>query len=165
MAMQSGPCDEDPIVAFAIAARAWCDFAEHGYAPSMEELDPVSDHLASLVHRALRLPLVEADEDPSPDATIDDAAWQRVYHRFGALPFSYYAVCLDPHSVPDAVLGVADLADDLADVWLDVKRGLALLDAGYRDAAASVWRADFETHWGPHAANAMVAVQAWRTRV
>jgi hypothetical protein len=54
---------------------------------------------------------------------------------------------------------VASLADDIADIYRDLKKGFALLDAGgSRDRAVWEWRHGFEHHWGRHAAHALYAV-------
>jgi hypothetical protein len=49
------------------------------------------------------------------------------------------------------------------DIYLDVKRGLMLHDAGRIGAASHHWRLMFKSHWGKHAANAMVVLQARAT--
>jgi hypothetical protein len=40
---------------------------------------------------------------------------------------------------------VASLADDIADIYRDLKKGFALL--GSRDGAVWEWRHGFEHHW------------------
>jgi hypothetical protein len=88
-----------------------------------------------------------------------------VYERFGGLPFNYYSECFDPLIVPAAEEPVvADLADDLADIWRDVKGGLMLWHDDESDAAAWHWRFHFESHWGLHASSAMYALQTWFSR-
>jgi hypothetical protein len=55
----------------------------------------------------------------------------------------------------------ADLADDLADIWRDVKSGLLLYRSENPAAASWEWRFHFKAHWGRHATGAMHALQAW----
>jgi hypothetical protein len=51
------------------------------------------------------------------------------------------------------------LADDLRDVYSDVRRGLALWDSpAPPDAAIWEWRFQFEIHWGDHAIDALRAL-------
>jgi hypothetical protein len=91
---------------------------------------------------------------------VDDAAWKAVYQRFGALPFNYYSA-VDPHEVPAKDFTVGDLADDLADIWVDVKFGLASYQVGRADEAARDWRWSFDAHWGQHAVGALFAIRSW----
>ena len=56
---------------------------------------------------------------------------------------------------------VADLADDLADVWRDVKRGLSLFNAGHVEAACWEWRQGFLATLGYHAAGGIYALHTW----
>ncbi|MDX1593263.1 MAG: DUF5063 domain-containing protein [Gammaproteobacteria bacterium] len=50
------------------------------------------------------------------------------------------------------------LADDLADIYYDVKRGLALFDeaddADHSDDAVHFWKRSYRLHWGQHLVDA-----------
>ena len=55
------------------------------------------------------------------------------------------------------------IADDLAGIWRDVKAGLIKFDSGKpgsRRNAVWHWRFSMESHWGHHAAGAIVALNA-----
>ncbi len=53
------------------------------------------------------------------------------------------------------------LADDLADIWSDLKGPLLLLEAGGEEAdAVWAWRFGASTHWGTHAVEAIRAVHS-----
>ena len=100
----------------------------------------------------------------SPDAdapTIGEDEYRVVLKRFGALPFNYYSQCFNPLVVPAEEPVTADLADDLADIWNDVKRGLILYESGAIEAAVWEWRFHFSAHWGHHACGSLYALQAW----
>ncbi|MBP9088834.1 MAG: DUF5063 domain-containing protein, partial [Kofleriaceae bacterium] len=74
-----------------------------------------------------------------------------------------YLVPLDPFALDtmsDKSLGVAQLSDDVLDVWADLKLGLCSFDTGFPDQAWSVWRELFDVHWGVHAVNALQAIHA-----
>jgi hypothetical protein len=56
---------------------------------------------------------------------------------------------------------ILPIADDVADVWRDVKRGLLALGEGHRpDDVTWQWRFDFYSHWGRHATEALRALHA-----
>ena len=66
----------------------------------------------------------------------------------------------DPLKSPPEDPVAGSPADDLADIWFDVKRGLLIFEAKGEAALADVqwsWKFSFETHWGRHATGAMAA--------
>jgi hypothetical protein len=140
---------------FAELANAFCFWAEGEPGDAIEEAEAARRFLADLYSVALGLPYSPADAD-SPSGE----AWEKVYRRFGALPFNYYST-VDPHQVPAENPMVDDLADDLADIWSDLKTGLQLHQSGQVEEAAGHWGWAFRAHWGAHAANALHALHAW----
>ena len=46
------------------------------------------------------------------------------------------------------------LADDLTDIYFELKRGLKLLDAAGPDEVAHLWGIGFKHHWGQHLVDA-----------
>ncbi len=46
------------------------------------------------------------------------------------------------------------LADDLTDIYFELKRGLAMLEAASPDAVAHLWEVGFQQHWGQHLVDA-----------
>ena len=46
------------------------------------------------------------------------------------------------------------LADDLTDIYFELKRGLNLLDAAGPDEVAHLWEVGFKHHWGQHLVDA-----------
>ena len=53
-----------------------------------------------------------------------------VFTRAGNLPLNYYSEVFNPIPVPAEEPVVGDLADDIADIYGDIERGLKLLDVG-----------------------------------
>ena len=151
--------DTDPIAAFATAAEEYCDWAEAAPADAWAEAHRARQLLMELLRRAIELPDVFSEV---PETTgVGDEEYRRTYERFGALPFNFYSECFDPLIVPAETPVIADLADDLADIWRDVKGGLMLWYAEATHGAAWHWRFHFESHWGHHATAAVYALQAW----
>ncbi len=111
--------------------------------------------LCDLYRRALDLPDVSGDED-APD--IPEAEWQKIYKRFQMLKPQSYSKLFDPCAIPPENEVIAcDLADDLADIWRDLKKGLILWDLGGVNAASRQWRVSFSSHWGRHVTGALQA--------
>lgn len=147
----------EAITAFAAAAERYCAWAEGEASAPRDDARAGRLLVAELYRRALDLPATEGSDRVVP--AVD--GHERVYRRFGSLPFNYYSECFDPLIVPAEEPVVADLADDLADIWRDVKTGLVLFRHGDGDEAAWQWRFMLESHWAHHASAALYALQAW----
>jgi hypothetical protein len=145
---------------FAEAAEQFCAWAEASPSAPEAEATAALQFLSNLYRYALDLPPLFGEEEPGE---VTHGAWEQVYQRFGALPFNYYAQCFDPSDLPTEAV-TADLADDLADIWCDLKRGLFLYHAGHVPAAVWEWRQNFWQHWGHHAAGGIYALHAWHTQ-
>ena len=145
---------------FADAAKAYCSWAESNSEEQSSQVPAALALLSSLYRLALALPEVFVEQD-SPD--IQDQEWKNVFVRFGSMPFNYYSQCSDPHEVLGEC-ATADLADDLADIWRDLKRGLLVFQAGNIEAACWQWRHSFWSHWGQHATGALYALHGWRSQ-
>lgn len=144
---------------FAIAARTFIAWAESpGTADSHAEASRARRSIAALIAAAIELPGGTPDKKASD---LPDDEYQRIYKRFGALPFNYYSECFNPLVIPPEEPVVADLADDLADIWRDVKEGLLLYESGSPQSAAWHWSNHYSFHWGHHATAALYALQAW----
>jgi hypothetical protein len=53
------------------------------------------------------------------------------------------------------------LADDLADIYRDLKRGLLLYNQGHIVEAIWEWRFNFDIHWGTHLVGAQRAIHSY----
>ncbi len=54
----------------------------------------------------------------------------------------------------DAEHRSGSLADDLTDIYFELKRGLSMLDAEGPDRVAQLWELGFKHHWGQHLVDA-----------
>jgi hypothetical protein len=148
---------------FASAVRDFCAWAEASSETPpepTEEAKAAIRFLAVLYSGALNLPSIStADEVPDYEVSYDD--WKAVFARFGALPFNFYRECDYPFALEDDESSIGDVADDLADVYRDLRVGLSLFANGHEAAAISHWRETFEIHWGLHAVSALKALHHW----
>jgi Domain of unknown function (DUF5063) len=143
---------------FAEAAADFCRWAEASPQASDVEAIAASRLLARLTQLALELPNRSGSED-APIISHED--WKVVYQRFEALPFIYYEACFTPYELTFEPAGMGDLADDLADIWRDLKEGLTLYHAGHIDSGIWKWHFGFWIHWGKHATSASYALHCW----
>ncbi|MEO1368159.1 MAG: DUF5063 domain-containing protein [Acidobacteriota bacterium] len=149
---------------FAAVVREFCAWADSAPGAPKAEADMALRLLLRLHLLALDLRDVDADERaPEPELTHDD--WKAAHARFGSLPFQYYATLHDPHEdITGTDVQLGDIADDLADIYIDLAGGLSLEDAGHSNAAEWHWRYLFWHHWGRHASAAIRALQVWIER-
>jgi hypothetical protein len=106
----------------------------------------------------LRLPETNfEDSDRKHCLTYDD--WKRVLERFSHLPVEGYWDVFDPLKETESLWN--SLADDLADIYRDIKECLLLFDAGQVDEAVWQWRFNFLIHWGHHLTGAQRAIHRY----
>jgi hypothetical protein len=145
---------------FTKEAKQFCAWAETSPQNSTTEIIQALKLLPSLYQQASQLEVQFQDSYPDPDDAFHISR-DNIFKRFGALPFNYYSKCFDPHNVPDEQPVIADLADDLADIWFDLRKGLSLFNAGHVQAAGYEWQQSFWQHWGAHATGAINALHCW----
>lgn len=148
-----------PLEDFFEAAKAFCLWSESAPGTPDEEERTALQLVSRLYSLALQIP---SDFHEKEALSIPHEKWQIIYERFGTLPFNYYKAVIDPFELEKEDICLGDVADDLADIWRDIKPGLSLYESGNRDAAAYEWQESFTIHWGQHAANAIWALQSWR---
>jgi Domain of unknown function (DUF5063) len=146
---------------FISTVQEYCAWVESAPAPEIDEAKKAISLLAALYHQALNLSATDTEEDIEAERISDDE-WKQVYKRFGALPFNYYVSVFSPSKIDEEkpqTLG--DLADDLADIYRDLKAGLNLFNRGYTREAVWEWKLHFNIHWGRHASSALYALHCY----
>ena len=152
------------VLAFRTAAEQFCAWVEAPTEDAEGELHLAMRHVSELYMRAVTMP--GADPDPSaPEAALDKNDHKAAYERFGRLPLQYYGEVFDTSRLPPEEATVGDLADDLLDIYTDVKGGLLYFAQGYPEQAVFHWKFTWGVHWGRHATSALRAMHCWRTRV
>jgi hypothetical protein len=135
---------------FAVRARAFVEFVNRAAALALpDRLLATRAQLLDVYTAALSLPLVESTED-------FDAQTSPLPPRLDFGAHDEYWEVFDPYIEAEALIG--SLSDDIADVYADLSRGLALWAADQREAAVWQWRFAFEIHWGDHAIDALRAL-------
>jgi Domain of unknown function (DUF5063) len=143
---------------FERLARAYCDFVERdpatGRAAFVTELER---HLVALYRAALDLELGDPPEVEAPRLSHEE--WRATYDHVASLlgDADGYWLVFNPFAQETPVHG--QLADDVADIYRDLKSGLALIDGHPSVDASWDWRFTFDSHWGRHAASAIYALR------
>lgn len=88
---------------------------------------------------------------------MKEAEWERLYQSLKEKlgEWNLYWQVFDPTKDSEAIRG--SLADDVADVYRDVKEGLDCHnpDSTLQGEAIWVWRVGYYSHWGKHAIDAL----------
>lgn len=172
-------CDDPALESFATVAQEFCDLVDRRAVVSRDELLLGVHRLLPLLYvRALALPSTDVlfdtsseddDEQPGETVLVDANAdrrshdeWSMLMRELAAIigPDRYYREVFDPYEPPEEGEVTANLADDIADIYADLRDGLAKWARGESGEALWAWRLGFEGHWGEHATGALRALWA-----
>ena len=153
-------CMADPVEHLSMIARNYCAWVEAPPLPEEAEVKTALRLLADLSSAIMATPSLGCGEDIACER-ISGEEWGAIYKRFASLPFNYYLTLFSPAKLLEQEPVVGDLADDLADMYRDIKEGLWLFDHGHSVEAVWSWRDSFQTHWGRHATNALYVLHTW----
>jgi hypothetical protein len=155
--------DRDPVAAFRAAAERYVAVVEAAEGRSPEQL--ATDFMRALpvlYEAGLRLPNPDRDPDTPelPDtARLTHDQWKAIFHRLQirlGVDTYWTLIPFDDSSGYEHVELLGSLADDLADIYRDVKEGIDLLAAGESENdVVWEWRFGFWSHWGTHAVDAL----------
>lgn len=156
---------------FAVVAEQFCSVLDG--APSLtriELLTAVYTAIPKLIDQAINMPDVEPNECDGEEADVgiregtrlghDD--WQRLYsvlkEKLG--DWDSYQQVFNPVIDNESIGG--SLADDLADIYRDLKDVLVKRKASALRSEDSIWdwRFSFRSHWGKHAIDALKVIHS-----
>lgn len=126
--------------------------------------------LPKLIDEAISLPDVElSDSDDrvvgnitvfSAKARQNEKEWGQLYNSLKEKlgDWDSYHQVFDPTEDNEAIFG--SLADDIADIYRDLKEGLVLSEMHQARPEDIIWhwRLLFYSHWGKHAMDALLAI-------
>jgi hypothetical protein len=157
---------------FAVVANRFCSVVDS--ASSMERTDlllQIYRILPKLIDEAMSLPDVKPSDSDDPVEGSGQPAFQanvrQSVQEWGQLynllkeklgDWDRYRQVFDPTRDDEAIFGT--LADDIADIYRDLKEGLILFEARETPPEDIVWswRFSFYSHWGKHAMDALLAI-------
>jgi hypothetical protein len=153
---------------FGVVATRFCSVVD--CALSIEKTDllaQIYQILPKLIDEAISLPDVELSD--SDDRAVGKAKARQGEKEWGQLynslkeklgEWDSYHQVFDPTEDEEAIPG--SLADDLADIYRDLKEGLVLSET-HRACPEDMiwhWRLLFYSHWGKHAMDALLAIHS-----
>ena len=148
---------------FVDSAKRFCSLIEHHQSlTAWEFVRSCAPCLANLYGAAVTLSLLSVEIDSAElveDVISTDQATaidRQISEKLGGQ--CLYWEVLDPRIESDPVmdgLGVGDLADDMADIYREVKNGLCAFNRGPTNEAIWHWQEGFCSHWGDHVVDAL----------
>ncbi len=155
------------VLRFVGVARKYCEVLETSASDREAWLESVLRALAALYSAALGLPepIVESNYDAPEGFHMQYDEWLTHWNRLGEILGNaryHWAYCdpTEPSTSSQEPI-IHDLADDLADIYGDVRSGLRVWDTiveGFVPAVIWQWRFSFQNHWGSHAVSALRAL-------
>ena len=112
--------------------------------------------LPQLISEATGLPDVElADDVACSKSRLSHEQWTQLYDRLKETlgDWDLYWQVFDPTKDNEAIYG--SLADDIADIYRDLKEGLDDIHLARAEDIIWEWRLGFSSHWGKHAIDAL----------
>ena len=152
-------------VSFAVVAKKFCALVDS--APDIDRSEFVAQVyrvLSKLIDEAVQMPDVERSDNQRRRSPLNvrHQEWERLYNALKEKlgDWNLYRQVFDPTQDNEAIFG--SLADDLADIYGDLRKGLELNDAcpSQREDAIWEWRVLFYSHWGKHAIDALQAIHS-----
>jgi hypothetical protein len=140
---------------FYFSAADFCKVIENTHFINESNLIKLLRSLLELYSKALFLPEVETENN---EVSACDLPIPKI--DFGN--YDLYWEVFDPYHFEEPV--GASLADDILDIYKDVKNGIILYEKNDHIEAVSEWKSSFDIHWGNHAVDAIRALHSVRIK-
>ncbi|MGO9116265.1 MAG: DUF5063 domain-containing protein [Desulfomonilaceae bacterium] len=148
---------------FYETAKEFCRWSEEGPFEDEDEAYTALRLVSSIYHQALTLPGVNCEDDELSGEGITKLDSKHIHRRFGSLPFQYYFEVFHPVTKKPEEPVTGDIADDLMDIYIDLKEGMLLYEKDKPTNAVWQWSFTFGVHWGRHATSVLRALHCYQT--
>lgn len=166
------PRNHPGVIRFVAAAKAYCRLIEERPEKRNPWMRELTRALAELYAAAWSLPcfgLPDHDSKPPESWDINHDEWRQLFADLGKFlgDRNHYLSFFDPVDILQTPkdLSIGMLADDLADIYRDIRPGLRVWDSTHDEwlqEAIYDWRwPNFDQHWGVHATSALQALHWW----
>jgi hypothetical protein len=145
---------------FIDVVRRYCAWAESVPGEPHREMITARQLLAELQLSAINLPVTDVLGNHKFQPIVRKK-WEAVHNRFSRLPVVGYWDVYDPLEQREKTPLFGTLADDLTDIYRDLKTYLPLFDAGHTSEALWQWRFRFLANWGYHLAGAQRVLHSY----
>lgn len=148
---------------FGLAATRFCSIVDSAsHMDRGEFVAQIYRVLPKLIDQAIEMPDVEGSDRQQQKSSpkVRYAEWEQLYNSLKEKlgDWDLYHQVFDPTHDNEAIVGT--LADDIADIFDDLKEGLVFIEAAQANPEEAIWtwRLLFYSHWGKHAMDALLAI-------
>lgn len=160
----SGPVYSRNVVEFVAAANEFCKYQEHASEVKGEEMLKILQRLLPFLYlKASLLPALEPVFEDGNEKFVTESDWFRIHdtlkEKFGTAD-DYLEVFDERINDTDGPV-VSSLAENMADIYQDLKNFLLLYQTGTQEVMNdAVWecRMNFEQYWGQKLTNSLRAI-------
>jgi hypothetical protein len=143
-------------------AGDFCQLVDDGGKATRDWLEQLF-RLMPRLHSAVTA-LAALDSDDAPPCPVDlDERFER-YSQLRRLLGERDSYWLEFDAAPEDVHMSGSLADDLTDIYFDLRHGLDLFDELWPQRAAQIWQSTYRVHWGQHLVDAERHLYALKVR-
>jgi Domain of unknown function (DUF5063) len=148
---------------FGIVAKRFCSIVDS--APSIDRTELVERIyrvLPKLIDQAIAMPDVELSKRRrrKPPRGVGQHEWQLLYQSLQEKlgDWNLYRQVFNPTQDTEAIFG--SLADDISDIYDELKKGLELNETSQSQPEDAIWewKFSFQIHWGKHVIDALLAI-------
>ncbi len=143
-------------------AADYCRLIDDGGKASRDWLEQLFRLLPRLHSAVTALAALNADDAPPCPVDLDERfeRYSQLRHLLGDRD-RYW---LEFDAAPEEMHMSGSLADDLIDIYFDLRHGLELFDEIWPQRAAQVWQSSYRVHWGQHLVDAERHLYALKIR-
>ncbi len=153
-------------------------------AESLSQMVDVADNYCSLIDRTLEVPgdsleqlfrlmprlhaavtaLSACDTGDIPPCEVDLDERFELYSHLRRILGERDSYWLEFDAVPEEMHMSGSLADDLTDIYFDLRYGLEQVNEAWPQRAAQIWQSTYRVHWGQHLVDAERHLYALKVR-
>jgi hypothetical protein len=164
MEENTDPVYSQQVIEFVAVANEFCKYAERSSELDGDEMLKILQRILPFMYlKASLLPLFEPYFEDGNEKFVTESDWNRIYDGF-KLKFGKaddYLEVFDEKLNDTEGPVVASLAEDMADIYQDLRNFLLLYQTGTNEVMNdALWecRMNFETFWGQKLLNSMRAI-------
>lgn len=164
MEKKTDPVYSRNVVEFVAVANEYCKYAEHAGELKGDEMLRILQRLLPLLYlKASLLPALEPFFEDENEKFVTESDWFRINdafkNKFGTA--NDYLELYDEKYIESETLVPSSLAENMADIYQDIKNFLLLYQTGTQEVMNdAIWecRLNFENIWGQKLVNALKAI-------
>ena len=143
-------------------ADQYCTLIDRTLQASEHSLTQLFDLMPRLHAAVTALNSYEAGDMPPHEIDLDERF--ELYSHLRRVLGERDGYWLEFDAAPEEVHMSGSLADDLTDIYFDLRYGLDLLDEVWPQRAAQAWQSSYRLHWGQHLVDAERHLYALKVR-